>query len=235
MSAAFDPQGDLPLAADGLETVTLFRRGVISGASGQAVAHALRRNATMRALGPAGTEADARTAATSDAAAGTGACPAVGQAVWHLPAEELSQAPEAGDVILDGQHRRWTVLDAQSAALGSRWRCLARCLALAFALDDTVSVLRAEHTKGQAGAAAAVWRVWRTGLRARVQPVESGTAAEHALRRPATRWRILLEDHLLLDERHRIQTRDGRVYRVRRTIAPQQIGEPLVVEVELLP
>ncbi len=217
MSATFDPQGDLPLSADGLEAVTLYRRGVTSGASGQAVAHALRRSTATRA------------------AAATAGQATVGEAVWHLPAEELSRPPEVGDVILDAESRRWTVLEAQIAALGSRWRCLARCLALAFGLDDTVNVLRAEQTKGQAGAAVAAWRVWRTGVRARIQPIEARPTARHAARRPATRCRILLEEHLLLDERHRIQARDGTLYRVRRTMAPQEIGEPVAVEVELLP
>lgn len=217
MSAAFDPQGDLAQAADGLEAVTLYRRGVTAGAAGQPVAHALRRGPGIRA-----------------AAASAGQA-TLGETVWHLPAEELSQAPAIGDVILDGQGRRWTVLEVQSAALGSRWCCRTRWLALAFALDETLSVLKADYAKGQGGAAVAVWRVWRTGLRARIQPLEAQPAMEHGARRAATRCRILLEENLLLDERHRVQSRDGKLYRVRRTIAPQEIGEPVVVEAELVP
>ncbi len=217
MSTLFDPQGDLSEAADGLEAVMLYRRGVSPGAAGQPVAHALRRGS-----------------ATRPAAAAAGQA-TVGEAVWHLPAEELSQPPAIGDMILDGLGRRWTVLEAQSTALGSRWRCRTRCLALAFALDDTVTVLEAAYAKGEGGAAAALWRVWRTGLRARIQPLETRPDTAHAVRRPATRCRILLEEHLLLDERHRVRARDCRLYAVRRTIAPHEISEPVVVEAELLP
>jgi hypothetical protein len=39
----FDPSSDLSTVADGLETITLLRRGRTPGDAGTVIAHALRR------------------------------------------------------------------------------------------------------------------------------------------------------------------------------------------------
>ena len=43
MTLAFDPTNDLAQVADGLETVTLPRRGSTPGGPGTTITHALRR------------------------------------------------------------------------------------------------------------------------------------------------------------------------------------------------
>ena len=48
MTLAFDPSNDLVQVADGLEAVTLRRRGSTPGGPGTTIAHALRRSVSTR-------------------------------------------------------------------------------------------------------------------------------------------------------------------------------------------
>ena len=61
--------------------------------------------------------------------------------------------------------------------LGTRWRCTTRSLVVVYGLDDTITILKATYVQGEGGAAEATWIPWRTGLRARIQPVQSHPAA----------------------------------------------------------
>ena len=130
-----DPSDDLTTVSDGLETVTLLRRGSTSGLAGTVIAHALRR-AISAAEAAIVTTGDVHKNVPSD---GQYAAAAV---VWHLPVTELPMAPQLGDVILDGQGQRWTILEVKRTTLGTRWRCETRDVTVAFGLDDTISVLK---------------------------------------------------------------------------------------------
>jgi len=189
----FDPSDDLASVIDGVEAVTVVRPG--SSAS-TAVAHALRQ--AMR---------------TREADRSQGHCTA-GDAVWHLPEAALADPPRPGDVICDAAGRRWTVLDVGQTTLGSRWRCVCRNLAVAHGLDDYVDLERAEFVKGAGGAEEPVWRVWKTGLRARIQPVATDVRAEHAAQRTAAAFKVFLADDLPVDHRVRVRGPDGALYAV---------------------
>jgi len=217
MSLNLDPSADFAEVADGTEAVTLRRRGSRPGASGTAIASALRRAVTTREAA----ESHGRYTASD--------------VTWHLPAEELTGVPRLGDVLVDAEGRRWTILDVQAAALQGRWRCASRNLAVVYALDDTVTILKASYTKEDGGAAEPSWRPWKTGVRARIQPLATTVATEHHARRTATRYRIFVEEDLTLDHTHRIQGADGTVYKVTGTTAAERIGELQTIEAEVTP
>ena len=139
MTLSFDPSSDLT-AADGIQNVTLMRRGAAAGSSGTSVTGALLRAVTTR-----------------EAARSNGKCTA-SDVVCHLPGGELGDGPRLGDVIVDADGRRWTILDAALCTLKTRWRCTARNLAVVYVLDDTVTILKASFTKSDGGAAEATWR-----------------------------------------------------------------------------
>ena len=107
----FDPSDDLTVS-DGLETVTLLRRGSTSGIAGTVIAHALRRAISA---------AEAAIVTTGDVHKNvpSGGQYAAAAVVWHLPVAELPIAPRLGDVILDGQSQRWTILEVKRTTLGS--------------------------------------------------------------------------------------------------------------------
>jgi len=228
MTLDFDLTGDLADVADGLETVTLLRRGATPGSPGTVVTGALRRSAAT-AEPVVGNRQEVRRQAN------TGGNVLAGDAVWHLPAEQLGEPPGLGDLIVDGSAARWTILEVQPATLASRWRVSARNLVVAHGLDDTIKVLQASYAKGTSGAAEPVWHVWRTGIRARIQEQDARVATEHRARRAARRYRIFLEEELKLDNTHRVQGPDGTIYRVLGTVGPERLGEPLTIEAESTP
>jgi hypothetical protein len=209
MTIALDVNDDLAEVADLLVAVTLRRRG--SSAS-TAIAHALRRAVTR-----------------AEVAASDGKYTA-GDVVWHLPAAELPSAPRLGDRIVDATQVRWTILAVEQATLGTRYRCLARNLALAAGLDATVSIQRAQYVKGASGAAVPRWVDELCGVAARIQPhlgqIEPRDGAIVAERR----YRITLADSIELAGNERIVAADGIVYRVLGLERAERIDElPMVL------
>jgi len=227
MSLSFNPANDFPTVADGTETVTLLRRGAAPDTPGIQIDGALRGPAAT-AEPIVGGRHEVRRQADSDGNVLSS------DLVWHLPAAELDGPPQPGDVLLDGAGTRWTILEARSVTLQTRWRVITRNLAIAHGLDDTVTVLAATYTKSPAGAAEPTWNVWRTGVRARIQPQGTGMATEHRSRRTATRFRIFLEEDLALDHTHRVQGPDGTLYRILATSGAERLAEPQTVDAEVI-
>jgi len=193
MTLDFDPSDDLAGVTDGLTSVTVTRPG---SSDSSEVTHALRRAIRTREL----EESNGRYTA--------------GDVAWHLPASELAAPPRPGDVIVDADGRRFTLLDVQQTVLGSRWRCVARNLAVVHGLDTYVDVERATATKGTAGAERATWHIWRSGLAARIQPAESAVTNRHDRRTTNARFKVFLAQDLDLDHTHRIKGPDGTIYRI---------------------
>ena len=193
MTPDFDPSSDFQDVTDGLQLVTVATPG---SSEVTEVPHALRRAVTAR-------EAQ-RSAGRLTAA----------DVAWHLPAAELPEPPEPGDLILEAGGRRWTVLEVQRATLDARWRCLARDLAVAHRLDDTVDIQQATYTKSSGGADEPTWHTWKTGLRARIQPALAEVKDERLRQVTRSVYLIYLEENLSVDHRHRVKGPDGTLYRV---------------------
>jgi hypothetical protein len=210
----FDPSADFANVIDGTEPVTLQRRGVLPGGVGEVVAHALRGALSVREV----QRSNGRYT--------------VGDVAWRLPCGELAEAPELGDLIIDGGSRRWTILDVQCLVQGAAWRCITHEVELAYGLDDTISILKAIYSKSGGGAAEATWRAWKTGIRARIQPLASEVVADQSTRRTAARFHVFLAEGAALDHTHRIQGPDGTIYRILRVTGVEQLGELQTVEVE---
>jgi hypothetical protein len=202
-----NPSLDLSVV-DSLETVTYRRRGETPGSAGTTVSHALRRAVTTREAAAS----DGRYT-TSDVA-------------WHLPAAELPFTPRLGDMICDGSGQRWTILSAVHATLGSRWRCLARSLALVFGLDDVLAVLRPSGSNSSDP----IWTVWRTGIRARIQPASTERDGQQTVRQV----KIFVAEALGLDATWRLRSARGTIYAMIRETAAERIGELAVIEAEVL-
>ena len=169
MTLVFDPGEDFAQVADGQETVTLTR----PGSSTESVLHALRVPIRSRLIAEPGGHY-----ATSDVA-------------WHIRAAEFSAEPRSGDVIVDAAGRRWTVLDVEITLHGSCRRCLARNLAVFHGMDAYVDIEQSTIGKGLAGAETRDWQTWRTGLAARIQPVETRVHSEHDRRVTRRRFKNL--------------------------------------------
>ena len=189
----FDPSDDFSNLVDGLTSATVTRPG--SSATTE-VTHALRRPIRTREA----EKSEGRYTASD--------------VVWHLPSSEISTPPRPGDVIVDEDGRRWTVLDVEKTTLDGRWRCVARNLAVVHGLDQYVDVEKATYAKGDGGADQPTWQVWKTGLRAKIQPAQVEVRDEHDGRATAAGFKVFLAEDVAVDHTHRIKGPDGAVYRV---------------------
>ena len=210
-----DLTNDFTEAADGLEPVTFYRRRSDPESPGTPVAHALRRAVK-----------------TTEAEASDGQYTA-GDVAWHLPVAELPDSPRPGDVLCDNQAQRWTVLEVGRHTLASRWRCKSRNLSIAYGLSDTVTVLRAMVVKGEGGAAQPVWQPWKTGVRARIQPIAAEIGTGRRAGQTAARVRIFVEENLSLDHTHRIQGPDGAIYKILATRDAERIDRLPSIDAEV--
>lgn len=216
----FDPSNDLPTVADGLEQVTLLRRGRTPGDAGTVIAHALRRGIT-------GGEAALIASGDVRKQVPSGGQQLADDLVWHLPVAELPEPPRLGDVILDSASRRWTILAVKLATLAARWRCECRDVGIAVSLDDAISV-----QKNAGDAASPLWRTWKTGIRARIQPLQTTIDSTAETPSTTTRCRIFVEENIALDHTHRIRAADGTIYTILSSTGAERIGELQVIEVQ---
>jgi hypothetical protein len=189
----FDPSDDFPTVADALEAVTVRQPGSSAAA---AVAHALRQAVRMR-----------------EAERSQGRYTA-GDVVWNLPASEIAAPPRPGDAIVDAAGQRWTVLEVSQVTLHSRWRCVARNLAVFHGLDDYIDLEKAEFAKGAGGADEPTWRLWKSGLRARIQPATAEVRTQHDQQTTAAQFKVFLADDVPLDHTLRIRGPGGTIYAV---------------------
>jgi hypothetical protein len=216
----FDPTDDLASVADGTEAVTLLRRGRTPGDPGTAIAHALRRAITAGEAAIVNT-GDVRKQAPS------GGRQLAHDVVWHLPVAELPDAPQVGDAVLDGDGRRWVILTVKLATLGARWRCETRDLAIAVGLDDTISV-----QKNAGSASQPVWQTWKTGIRARIQPIQTIIDSDAETPSTTTHYRIFVEENVELDHTCRVLGPDGTIYTITAALGAERIGELQVIEAD---
>ena len=224
MTLTFDSSNDFADVVDGLETATLKRRGSSDDVT---VAGALRRSVTVR---------EARVRNRYDTwkhVSGDGRSTA-SDLVWHLPAAGLSDPPLPGDVILDGDAQRWTILQSQLAAQTARFVCVTCNLAVVFGLDDTIAILKATYAKGTCGATEATWRTWKTGVRARIQIATTDVRTDHQATAAKIRYRIFIEEDLALDHTHRVRGPDGTLYAIHGTIGAERIDELQTIDAEVI-
>jgi hypothetical protein len=223
MNSNFDPGADFSRVADNTEAVTLLRRGATPGNAGTVILHALRRTAQSGEFAAKNRD-ESRRYVNSD-----GQCVAA-DVDWHLPAAELQAPPGIGDAILDGDGLRWTILELELIMLRTRWKCTARELSIAYGLDDTVTILKAEYAKSDAGAAEPAWQTWRTGVRAKIQPVEVKMGAENSALCATSTYRIFVEYDLVLDQTHRIRGADGTIFQITSVTGSARLGELQTIE-----
>lgn len=117
-------------------------------------------------------------------------------------------------MLLDGSGQRWTILEVKRATLGARWRCGTKNVAVAFGLDDTISVLKAVGAADDAGSGQTTWRTWRTGVRARIQPIQTTITNVAGTAATTTTYRIFVEENLDLNHTCCIRGPDGTLYTI---------------------
>ncbi len=133
-------------------------------------------------------------------------------AVWHLQMPVGESAPKIGDVVLDGNEGRWTILERQELSLLGRWRCETRDLSVAYGCQDRVDVERTVWGDLGGGPEIVDWVYAFTALPVKIQPDE--IVVDNSLDPPATKsfFQIILSESILLQPDDRFVAEDGTVY-----------------------
>jgi len=121
MAIEFDPKGDFAEVGDNLQAITLMRPGssMFAGISKALIRSVITtdQSATRSMYVSSTKPASQKAVSTSDVA-------------WHFSTSELSETPQPGDMILDANGQRWTVLAVKKMTLHTRWMCACRNLAV---------------------------------------------------------------------------------------------------------
>ena len=220
MAVTFDPSTDFEDVTDGLEAVTINRRGSSDNVS--------VTNALQRALGTREIEASDGKYLRGDV-------------VWHIPAVEVVNGdgdtiePAPGDLIVDAASDRWTILEKRLDTLEHRWRLVTRNPRIAYGLDDTIDIRRLTYAKGVSGADEPTPHTWLSGVRARIQPGASNFEIEHAAKRRVKQVDIFIAEDLDLHTRHQVRGKDGTTYKITSYDKAERIGELSVIHAEVTP
>ena len=203
-----NPAGDFVDVVDGLEAVTLYRRGTSTTVT---ITHALHR--------PVGRSH------RSEAAASDGRV-LLGEKTWHLPLEECATQPAIGDWISDSAAERWTIMEVTRATLGDRWQCRAINLAVAHHLDCWVAIEQAVYTKTDSGTVTKTWATSPSGLRARIVTDLVEMIMADGARQTQKQYMIYLGEDVALDQTHRIRGPNGSYYRIVSYSGAADLTEP---------
>ena len=202
MSVEFDPSTDFEDITDGLQAVTLNRRG---SSSNVAVAKALQRAVT-----------------TSEVAASDGQY-TQGDVRWHLPIAEVADAPKIGDSIVDAAEDYWEVMTVQLATLSKRWLCVSRNVIVMYGLDDRVTIEVAAFSKGTGGAAERSWSTYKQ-VRANIIETTADTEVREGASRTAKQYDIVIVTDIAIGHQHRIKDEKGKLYTIVGTTGQDEVG-----------
>ncbi len=191
MSIEWDAQDDLAQIGDGIESVTLRRRGSNTAVL---VDIAIRRN-----------EVEQEAQASGGAAVRT-------DVVWHLSLATGEAAPQIGDAVVDSSNQHWTILEVRHLPLLGRWKCTARNLQIAFGCFDRVDLQRAIWQDIGSGPEITGWNYLRTALPVKIQPTHF--VVDNTIDPPVGRsyFDILLSESFALETGDRFVAEEGAIY-----------------------
>ena len=214
MSVGFDPATDFEDVTDGLEAVTLDRRGSTPNTS---IALALQRNITNREIAQSNGKYLA------------------GDVRWHLPDALAGADPRAGDTLVDAASNRYTILEPWHDTLENRWKCVSRNVRVVHGLEDTIRIEQATYAKGTQGAAEPTWHTFRDGIRARIQPTVTDISVENVAKRAVREVTIFIGEDLPITQNHRVIARDSTIYKITGYTGAARIGELAEIAAEETP
>lgn len=193
MTPNFDATTDFAQAVDGLESVSLLRRG-----SSQAVAISSARRQQETTLESEPSDGAARQADIQ----------------WHLqlPVGELS--PEVGDAVVDLQGNRWTILQVEALSYLGRWKCAARDLRIVYGCLDRVDIERAVWDDLGSGPEIVGWNYAFSALPVKIQP--SKVVVDNSVTPVITtaHFDIILSETIALEPDDRFVDEAGTIYQL---------------------
>lgn len=154
--------------------------------------------------------------------------------VFHLATSEVPLMPALGSKIIDDQGS-WTVLSVERQTLSSRWRCVARNLAIAHCLTEIFHLEKATFSKNPNGAQVPTWIRVAEKIKGRVQPMGAEREVKHGLRNAPQLVAVFLEENLVISENHRFVDAAGTIYLVKSWEDQEAIETLFKVNCEVTP
>src|SRR3990172_7295877 len=149
MALEFNIGSDFSTILDGVEAITLKRRG---SAATVAVPKAWRYSSETQ-------EAEV-------GVAGVVRC----DVVWQFEWDESADVPRVGDALIDAANECWTILAVVARGSRSRLQCITRNLRVVHQLDDRIEIQEAVWEESGSGPEIVGWRALRSTVSARIQP-----------------------------------------------------------------
>jgi len=132
--------------------------------------------------------------------------------VWHVPLPTGESAPQLGDVLVDAEGRRWTILKTRELPTLSRWKCDTRELSIAYGCDDRVDIERAVWDDLGSGPEIVGWVYVRTALPVKIQPDEMLVDTVAVPWEADSKFDIVLSESIPLEPDDRFVAEDGTIY-----------------------
>lgn len=211
MSRKLDTSSDFSTIVDHLQSVTLLRPGSsLSIMVNEAFRAPLSKNSERARLGKHEQH----------------------DTIWHLPNSIQNYTPDLGDLVLDAEENRWTVLAFRRTIDNARWLLVTRNMVVAHRLKEFIHIDQATFEKDDRANENPIWHPWRTGLPARLE-LESVEFRYHQEPIGTTRQTVIhLGERILLDHTYRIRHDDGRTFKILRCRPKQERGATFQIEVE---
>lgn len=135
-------------------------------------------------------------------------------AVWHLQLPSDAVAPQIGDVVIDQQENRWTLLEIQQLTMLGRWKCDSRELRIAYSCHDRVEIDRAVWGDLGAGPVIVDWTSICATLPVSIQLDEMILDTSTTPPTKQLLYRIILSESIALEPDDRLTAEDGTSYRL---------------------
>ncbi len=184
---------DFSLLVDQLESITLQRR---DSTNETAVEKAWRHLPKTRETTPSG----------------GGALQA--DAVWHLQLSAGETIPQLGDVVVDQQDNRWTILETQELAKLGRWKCTTRELRLVYGCRDLVDIDRPVWGDNGSGPEIVDWAPICAALPVSIRLDEMILDTSTVPPSKELLYEIVLSESVAIEPDDRLVAEDGKSYRL---------------------
>ncbi|MEM8864177.1 MAG: hypothetical protein AAGF31_01370 [Planctomycetota bacterium] len=209
MSDLLDIRGDLAEVVDSLQPLTLRRRASDVEVAIPAALGSTLQTAEVEPSGGAVTQSEKR---------------------WLFELSEGSDPVEVGDVLVDPDDRRWTVLTVEQRTSGTQTCCKTQSLAIRYDLRQLITIEEATWEDNGSELEATEWTAVRTAIPARIQPVSTEMDRTQAEPTAAARFRVYLAEDFSLNQNHRLVDAQGTIYQIDRYEPADRIDALAVVE-----
>ncbi len=153
--------------------------------------------------------------------------------VWHLQLPAGEMAPQLGDVVIDQQENRWTILQIEELAMLGRWKCATRELRIAYGCCDLIDITRPVWDDIGSGPEIVDWPEICAALPVSIQLDEMILDSSTTPPTKQLIYQIVLSESIALEPDDRLTAEDGTNYRLQSLQQAERIDTLPIAKVVL--